>query len=190
MINYVPSFASNFSNTIFSFVSPIIQVTEPKEIFGLLSDMDKSADILTQEVFFRLTFTEFLTLGQVSKTLNNLTNEPAVLKLMIYQETFNPGDWKSHFGVDCLGANDAEKAWRSPPDNIGKIYKGQCQTFGAKNIFDTFSQLFKGPSPKFGETRVNVWISEGISINKHGEYLKQKFPKNENGYAYKCVNLL
>jgi len=184
MINYVPSFFSNFSNTIFSFVSPINQVTEPKEkVFCLLSDMDRSTDILIQEVFSRLTFTEFLTIGQVSKTLNNLTNEPAVLKQMIYQETFNPGDWKSHFGVDCLGANDAEKAWRSLPDNIGQIYKGQCQTFGPKNIFDTFSQLFKGPSPKFGETHVIVWIPEGISMNKYGEYLEQKFPENKNGYA-------
>lgn len=98
----------------------------------------------------------------VSKKWEALSNDPDLLKNVIWNETFNPTDWNRFFPDIALTEFDCNYAFNSLPKTIGAMYKGPCPTFLNK---------------KLGQTHVFVWMPKNLSINKFDALVKKYFPE-------------
>lgn len=128
-----------------------------------VKDADVFTDVIPCElivaIFSELHFYELLEIATVCKKVNLLTNDPGLLKRVIYRDmTFNPEDWKHHFGDQSPGANDAFQAFEALPENIGEILKKTCSIFPNKRIF---------------ETCMVVWLPN-LSANQFDQVVKQR----------------
>ena len=127
-------------------------------------DQDVITDIFPTEliiqIFSLLHFREILKIATINKKVSFLVNDPRLLKCVIYRDmTFNPGDWKTHFGDNNPAAFDEELAWKFLPNNIGEIFKNRFLRF---------------PKKKLGETHVIVWKPANLSINNYENLLIEK----------------
>lgn len=111
------------------------------------------------DIFTTFHFKELLKFATVSQTFNFLVNDPLLLKRVIYRDmTFNPQDWKTHFGNKGEGFEDDDAAFKSLPITIGAVFK---------------SRFLEMEEKKLGETHVIVWKPSGLSLNKYLRFLKE-----------------
>jgi len=114
---------------------------------------------LLTDIFARFHFKELLNFATVSVKFNELVNDPLLLKRVIYRDmTFNPQDWKTHFGNKGPGFEDDDIAYKSLPITIGAVFK---------------SRFLESLEKKFGETHVIVWKPSNLSLNKILRLLKE-----------------
>lgn len=98
----------------------------------------------------------------VSKKWSVLSNDPNLLKIAIWNETFNTDDWNRIFPDIALTEFDCKYAFDSLPNNIGAMFKGPCPSFPGKTL---------------GQTHVFVWMPKNLSINKFKAIVKKFFPE-------------
>ncbi len=139
-------------------VMPVDIVKEPDTSPPELLTTMLLPEILT-DIFATFHFRELLNFATVSQTFNLLVKDPLLLKRVIYRDmTFNPQDWKTHFGNEVLKFDDDDIAYKSLPITIGAVFK---------------SQFLETEEKKFGETHVIVWKPAGLSLNKYLRLLKE-----------------
>ncbi len=110
-------------------------------------------------ILSQLGFEKILKLSLVNKNWKIVSDDPALLKYVIYKDKlFNPYKFKLHLGHD-LGLSENQKAWESLPNNIGEIFKGPS--------------LFS--NKKIGETHLFAWIPKNANINNIGKLFQGKF---------------
>lgn len=124
-------------------------ITNPihqEKSFGLFEHFEGSTDVLINEIFFRISFRDFESVGCLNKRLNILTQDNDVLKSMIYRhKTFNQDDWQEHFNLEF----PENLAFKMLPHDIGKLFNGPCP-------------LFKGE--KLRNTHVFIWMPSGLNL--------------------------
>ncbi len=123
-------------------------------------------DVL-KHIFSFLSFEKILKISKINKNWKIVSDDPALLKYVIYRDKLmNPDKFKFHLGYN-LGINENKKAWDSLPDNIGEIFKGRIEF----------------QNKKIGETHLFAWIPKNANINNIGKLLKGKFT-DQNDYHF------
>ena len=146
---------------------------EQNYTLSTLFNQDCCYDI-AMEIFFHATLKDLGTsFALINKRCNKVTNEPFVLKKVIYNHvTFNPRDWVVQYGDAFLNVDDEEKAFKTLPNDIAKILKNPCPLFK--------DQIFLN-------THLIVWIPKGLSIKHYLFLLNQKCP---NQIYYTCASIM
>ncbi len=120
-------------------------------------------DVLNH-VFSFLNFEKILKLALVNKNWKIVSDDPALLKYVIYRDKLiNPDSFKLYLGYD-FGFSEKHKAWEALPNNIGKIFK----------ISSAFT------NNKIGEQFLIFWIPKNITIKSIGKLLHGKFNDKED----------
>ena len=123
-------------------------------------------------IFSGANFKELRNCSLVDKKWNQLTNDPMLVKKMIYEEyCFNPSHWNEFCGVGTVLDDEIAKAYASLPKDIREILKSD---YNGQKVIDT---------------HMLVWIPETIkgkpiTIDNFGALLKAKpeFCYNATGY--------
>ena len=125
-------------------------------------------------IFSDVNFKELRNCSLVDKKWNKLTNDPMLVKKMIYEGfCFNPSHWNEFCGAGTVSNDEIAKAYASLPKDIFKILKSD---YNGKKVIDT---------------HMLVWIPESIkgksvTIDNFGALLKEQpeFSHNPTGYGY------
>ena len=129
-------------------------------------------DEIWKVIFSEANFKELRNCSLVDKKWNQLTNDPMLVKKMIYEEyCFNPSHWNEFCGVGTVLDDEIAKAYASLPKDIREILKSD---YNGQKVIDT---------------HMLVWIPETIkgkpvTIDNFGALLKAKpeFCYNATGY--------
>lgn len=93
-------------------------------------------------------------------------------KRLFEQVVFSPIDWNHHFKMNLF--SEAE----------------QIQVFKSLSLLVDLIPCPIDNTKVLTETHVIVWIPAGLTITCFGEFLKNKFPKNQRGYQEICQKII
>ena len=130
-----------------------------------------------KDIFLKSNFKDLGNCSLVDKKWNQLTNDPMLVKKMIYEGfCFNPSHWNEFCGAGTVSDDEIAKAYALLPTNFDEILKIDCPAFPGYKVIDT---------------HMLVWIPETIkgkpvTIDNFGLLLKeqQEFSRRPTGYGH------